>query len=778
MEDQEDQEVSPPLPPDAWVSEFVDTYSSEDLLWEWVRFGWRYRRIGGRPQAEQDWYAARVKYELALMLEKELADFMLFTSDAIRWAKDNDIPIGPGRGSTAASVVAWLLRITEIDPYRYQGMLFERFLDVSRADPPDIDIDCSDERRDDVRSYLAEKYGAECVGQIANFIRYRAKNSIVDIARVYRIPVAATEVVKNLIVERSGGDSRFDSTLEDTVDMFPNAAEVFDQFPDLWKATRLEGNVKGMSVHAAGLIVSTTPLTDICAVYERDGRRVLSIDKYDIEYVDALKLDFLGLSTMGMIARCLAMADLTLEDLYAIPDTDEDTVGVFRQGDVTGIFQFEGRATRLVNRDVLPDHFAHIADVNALSRPGPLFSGTTAEYVDVRHGRRQAEHLHPMVTDITRDTYGQIIYQEQILRILKEMGGFDWFSVGQIRRIISKKLGEAAFQMNQEQFTEGALRLHSIPHETAMKIWKRLVTSGTYSFNIAHAISYSMIAFWTAWLKCHYPVEFYAASLQKADEEQQFRLMRDALAHDIEVTPPKIEISRRSWIAHYDLSAGKRELVAGWAQVPGIGAKTAERLEFEGEGEGGWTDWRQMLAMPGIGPKTIARMEEFSNAYDPFGLKRTDNTMARSREWLRHQRLVPMPTHNGTEVAAIRVKESYGAAAKKNYGKGPRVVYAGIVRERNMQDAVENRRSRTGEEAADILRSLKHPELLEYCSLRCYDTTEEEVYLRVNRFVFPRLKRKIERISVGHDVVVAVGNRIAGFGTPVMVENIYVIDPD
>jgi len=708
---------------------------------------------------------------MGLILEKKLADFFLFTSDAIRWAKDQGIPIGPGRGSTAASVVAWMLRITEIDPYKYQGMLFERFLDVSRADPPDIDVDCSDERREDVYNYLASKYGSECVGHVGNFVRYRGKNSLVDIARVYNIPFAAKETISNLIIERSGGDSRFDTSLEDTAAMFPNAKEMFDRFPDLWKATRLEGNVRGMSVHAAGLIVANSPLTDICAVYERDGVRVLSIDKYDVEYIGALKLDFLGLSTMGMIARCLELADLQLEDLYAIPDSDQETIDVFRNGDITGVFQFEGRATRLVNRDVHPDHFQHIADINALSRPGPLFSGTTAEYVDVRHGRRKATRLHPMVDEITRDTYGQIIYQEQILRILKEMGGFDWFSVGQIRRIISKKLGEAAFQMSYQQFQEGADRLHGIEPKTADKIWKRLVTSGTYSFNIAHAISYSMLAFWTAWLKCHYSLEFFAASLAKAsDAETQFRLMKDAIAHDIDVHPPMLGHSKSIWSAVPGLG-----LVAGWQQIPGIGAKTAERIDSECNGFRNWSDFQ---AIPGIGPKTTETMETFATARDPFGLRATGERMERALKWIVTQDQVPKPTHTGTEVAAEHVDADYGASARKNYGKGPRVIYAGIVKERNYQDAVENRRSRTGEEAEDILKTLKRPELLEYCSLRCYDTTDEEVYLRVNRFVFPRLRRIIESIAVNHDIVVAVGNRIAGFGTPVMVDKLYVIDPD
>lgn len=746
--------------------------TSQELLVLWCRFGWKFRGLSSRPKEERDWYAERVRYEIGLINEKDFADVFLVVSDAIRWAKDHHIAVGPGRGSVAASVVAWLLRIHEIDPYRHPGLLFERFLDSSRADPPDIDTDFEDDRRSEVRGYLEAKYGRECVGQVGNFIRYRGKNSLVDIARVHQVPIAAKETVANLIIERSGGDSRFDASLEDTVSMFPNAQAVFDAYPDLWKATRLEGNVRGMSVHAAGLVVANTPITDFCSIYERDGVQVMSIDKYDVEYVGAIKLDFLGLTTMSVISRCLALAELTLEDLYAIPLDDEEVLQGFRDADVVGVFQFEGRATRLVCRDVQARDFTELADINALSRPGPLFSGTTATYVNVRHGRERAERLHPIVDAITERTKGQIIYQEQILQILRDVGGFDWFSVGQIRRIISKKLGEAAFQMSEGQFQKGARELHGIDEKLSDKMWKLMVTSGTYSFVTAHAVSYTLLGYWCMWLKKHYPLEFYAASLSKTgDAEQQFKLMKDAREHGYTVSPPKLNVSRSSWIPY------EGELVAGWQQVPGIGAKMAERIE-EKRQEEEFSGWNDLTRAPGIGPKKVDTIRTFATASDPFGLDRTRKTMRSVTKWLSGQRRIPVPTHNGTQLAAIKVKEEYGARARRNYGKGPRVIYAGIVKTVNYQDAVENRRSRTGEEVEDILKSLKRPDLLAYCSIRCYDTTDEEVYCRVNRFRFPSLKKTIEQIVPERDVLVVVGNRIAGFGTPIMVDNLYVIDPE
>lgn len=751
------------------MSEFVDSYSASDLLVEWCRQGWKYRGVPSRPRKEREWYAERVKYELGLMLDKDLADFFLATSDMVRWAKDHGIPVGPGRGSVAASVVAWLLRITEVDPIRYPQLLFERFIDVTRTDPPDIDLDISDERRHEVREYMEERYGPECVATVANFVRYRGKNSLQDVARVYNIPHWAKETVSNLIVERSGGDSRFDASLADTAEMFPAAKAVFEQFPDFWKATKLEGNVRGYSVHAAGLIVSNTPLTDVCAVINRDGRAVLGIDKYDCEYVGALKMDILGLTTMGVIANALDMAGLTLEDLYEIPDDDPEALSVFKKGDVTGVFQFEGRATRLVNRDVSPDHFGEVVDINALSRPGPLFSGTTAEYCDVKHGRRKPERFHPIVDDITRHTRGQIIYQEQVLRVVREVGGFGWEQANAIRRIIAKKHGEAAFNVNRDDFVKGAEELHGIDPKVSLKIWARIVTSSTYAFVYAHSVSYSMLGLWCAWLKAHYPAEFYAASLAKGDAESQFKLMKDAMSHGLEVHPPDLRRSGRSW------AAVDGELVAGWEQVKGIGEKMSGYITEHGPYE----EWRDLLKVPGIGPKKMEAMMAFANARDPFGLKRTGESLAKVKNWIKkNPGRLPAPTHNGQQIADMDVDHKQRAAVNQgNFEKGPRVVYIGVVKERAMQDAAENKRSRTGEELEEILKTMKRPDLLGYCHLRCFDTTDEEVYLRINRFVFPKLKRTLEDIQVGHDVVVGIGHRSPGFGTSVQVDELYVIDP-
>jgi len=752
----------------------VRQISPDDLLWDWCRYGWNYRRIGSRPVAEQNWTVDRVKLEMDMILGKGLADFFLFTSDAIRWAKDNGVLIGPGRGSTAASEVAYITRITEVDTHKYPAMVFERFLDETRHDPPDIDVDCSDEERWLVYDYLARKYGAECVGHIGNFVKYKAKNSLKDVGRVYGIPLWALEIISNLAIERSGGDSRADDTLLDTIEMFSAAQEVAEQFPDVLKAARLEGNYRSMSVHACGLMVANSPLTRICAVYEKEGERILSIDKVDAEYVDALKLDFLGLSTLGALARCLRMCGLTIADLYAIPDTDASALDVFARNDLAGVFQFEGRATRIVNRNVRPLTFWDLVCINALSRPGPLYSGQTELFVAVRHGQEKAASMHPLIDAITAETYGQMIFQEQILQCLRRIGMLQWTNVHHIRRVIAKKAGAAAFQQSFEAFAQGALDEHGIEHELAEQIWARLVTSGTYAFNVAHSVSYALLSFWTAWLKAHYPLEFYCAWLSKADKDQQFRLMRDALAHGIDVKPPDLARSQATWTPDRG-SDGSRALVAGWSQIPKIGLKTAERIAIANPR--GWDDWLELTEIPGIGEGTAGRMEEWCEQKDPFELYKTERRLRAVRAWIgtRDNTEVPKPTHDGAQLAAIEMGQRN--LVGKGFRLGPYVVYAGVVRRLEIKDIVEDERSITGREVEDILHDMKRPDLIKRATLHMYDTSDEEIFARVNRWIFPQWLSTLERIRLNHDVVIVAGNRVSGFGTPVRIKRIWVVDP-
>lgn len=748
------------------------TSSEEEvrLIRHWMNLGWQFRvqrTKNVNMRKRHDEYIKRAEFELGLIIDKGFVSYFLVTSDLVRWAKDHKIPVGPARGSAASSLVCYLLRITEVDPIQHPHMLFERFIDPSREELPDIDLDFDDERRHEVFSYAASKYGQSNTGHIANFTRYKGKNSIDDVARVYGIPKWECETVKNLIIERSGGDSRVNDALEDTFAMFPKAQDVLDRYPELGNAVRLEGNYRGMGVHAAGLVIANAPINDYCATYTREvaGRptSVIAYDKKDAGYLGFLKQDILGLATMGMIGHAIRIVGMDLEDLYRVPLTDKKTLAAFKRNDVVGIFQFEGRATRLVCRDVEPDNFQHLADINALSRPGPLFSGMAAAYVDVRHGRKLAEHLHPLVDGYTNWTYGQIVYQEQVLSIIRELGGFPMTRVHAIRQIISQKLGEAQFESMYQEFEDGCMRLHGIDAKLARRIWRFMATSATYSFNIAHCISYSMLAFWQQWLKQHHPTAFYAAQLRKTpDESRRTRLLKDAQKHGIDVVPPDLVESDLNWSVTSDGA-----VCAGFTQIPGVGVKTAQAIldYLEGTEWESMPSWYDLSNVKGIGPKTIENIIEFVDDPDPFGLNRVRKIMTDLRKMLEpgNAYYLPTPTHTSDELP--------------REGSHDGVIWAGIPLVREYKDLVEDERARSGKEVDEILSEVRDPHLLKSCVLKCIDDGDEEVYIRFNRWTYPRFANQLEDLQLGgKDAIIVKGLKREGFGMNIQAKEIWAVE--
>lgn len=754
-----------------------DPADSDEIMTNWLNQGWNYRLRQGnnRLKTHRKDYIARVKHEMATIKPKGFTDYFLIMSDAVRWAKDNGIPVGPARGSAAASLVCYLLRITEIDPLQFPLMYFERFISPDREDTPDIDLDFDDERRIEVRNYLVQRYGADRVGNIGTFTKYKGKNSIDDVARVFQIPSWVAKIPKEMIVERSGGDSRQDQALLDTLEMFPKAKEVFDQYPDLWKATRLEGNYRGMSTHAAGIVVGNTAMSDICAMYTREVKgetiTAVSVNKKDAEYLNLLKMDFLGLSTMGMLRYALDWAGMSLEELYRVPLDDEDTIDAFRRNDVIGIFQFEGRATRLVNREVKPDNFLELSDINGLSRPGPLFSGTTAEYIRVKRGESRPTRFHPIIDELTKATRGQIIYQEQVLKALSEFGGLSVRRVHEIRRIISQKLGEAAFNTSSRDFIDAAVSLHGVSEETATAVWGRLVTSASYSFNIAHCISYAMLAYWCMFMKVHYPAAFYAAQLRKVGEEKWARLIKDAERHDIKVSTVIPGISERQWKPIIKHGGKDLMVVAGWQQLSGVGAAKADAIteldaQLREESGVGIQKADDLLAVNGIGEKGVEKFRTQMESDDPFGLLKTKHALDSIREAIRERELpLRRPTHNSDEILDVP-------------GRKP-VIWIGLVKLVEYKDAIEDERARTGKELEDIIKEMERPDLPTSATLHCYDDGDEDVYVRITRFDFPKFKRALEELTLKHDVIYVIARKSGGgFGASLYVRSMHVIDPD
>lgn len=744
---------------------FPSDIPGPELFRKLLRRGWRYRGFDQLEGRERKVYRRRVKYELELIEKKGFIDYFLVVGDMVRWAKDNGIPVGPARGSAAASLVCYLLRITEVDPMLFPTLLFERFIDINRHDLPDIDLDFDDEQRYRVREYLVRRYGAARVGNIGTFTMYRGKNSLESVARVYGIPISIVDGVKDKLIDRSSGDLRGNATIEDTIAMFPDVARTFAQYPKLLQAQRLEGNIKGFSVHAAGLVVSEEPLTNSVAVYKRVDQKgnvigeVLSIDKRDAEYINALKIDVLGLTTMGVIRIVLDMIGKPLEFLYRLPLDDEAVYEGFRRNEVIGIFQFDGRAMRSVNREVKPDTFMEVCDINALARPGPLHSGAAAEYIMVKHGKKKAERHGGVIDHITEHTNYQIVYQEQILQVVREVGGFTWEEAAHIRKLISKKQGEQAFNRLMGKFLEGAAE-RGISEVVASRIWKQLVTAGAYAFNAAHCVSYGMLAYWTMWLKQHHPLEFYCASLRKYDPKTKgFDLLKEAVAKGIKVLPPHPARSQTTW------SIEGKNLRAGLEQVKGIGDKMAPRmLEWRAAQPRKVRRWGEYEELKGFGPKTTERIEAFCADEDPFGIYRMTKTLARVRLWLKNH-----ADDAGLFMAPHRSQDVPYEAKRGEY------FWVGVVRDRNLKDIYELHRSRTGEELDPA--TVREPEYVNYAVILGEDETGP-LTITVHRYggLYEKYKDLIWGMAPDRDLLLVRGYKRAEYRRAIYATEMHVLN--
>lgn len=736
-------------------------YASVQEYWEQaLRDGWLYRRINKLPAQERARYKKQLIHEKSLIESKDYVDYFLIVREGVLFVKDDlGEPVGPARGSAAASVVAWLLRITEVDPLKFPLLVFERFIDVTREDLPDIDLDFPSEVRPKLRDYYAGKYGDDCVNNIGTFTYFKNKLALDDVARVFRVPKFEVDRIKDFLIERSSGDLRASSTIEDTIEQFPQAKEVMDKFPDLYKSRQLEGNIKGFGVHAAGLVISNEPLREVAAIYQREVRghpiQVVSLDKYDAERQGLVKMDFLGLSTMSMIADSLRQLDMKLEDLYALDLTDKKVYDGFRDNDVVGVFQFDGRAMRYVCGSMKPDNFSEICDCNALARPGPLHNGAASEYAEVKRGIKKPEKFHPAVDIITAPTQYQIVYQEQILRIVREVGDFPWTHAAYIRKIISRKIGEQEFNRQWDRFWEGCQTLHKrtdyppISYSQAKKVWGSMITSGSYAFNAAHCVAYGLLAYWTMWFKVHHPAIFYASSLAQYDEnpDKTRQLLRDAVKHGVEIYSPDPEASGITWKA---TNNGRPAVQSGFKQIHGVGDKVATNIVEFREERGSLDSWWDLMSIRGIGPKTVDRITEWVAQKDPFGVRTLDDNIAKVQRMIKKGKLkrengnpLPLPTHTATDLPYEQGREFA-------------VCWLGTILQRNIRDIFETNRAKTGEELDP--KSVVNPELNEWALLTCEDE-DDQLLLKIDRFKYPNFKEAIFNFRMGHDLLLVEGIR-------------------
>jgi len=524
-----------------------------------------------KPWLKEDWnieYADRLKRELDLIIEKDFEDYFQLVADLVREAKKIMI-VGPARGSAAGSLVCYLIGITDVDPIKHD-LLFERFIDVTRKDLPDIDIDFQDTKRDEIIAYLGEKYGAERVGRIGNIMTYKAKSAIGDTARALDIPVWEVRDVSEAIIERSGGDARAQFCVQDAFETLDIGRKMLEKYPEMKIAGLIEGHAKTSGTHAAGLLVTQRPVSNFVATGRND---VCQVNKDDAEALGMLKIDVLGLKTLTVIAECLALVDKEYDWLLRYPLDDTEAFEIFNEERFSGIFQFEGYALQALTRQMKVRNFDDIAVITALARPGPLHCGAANDFAMRRIGRDPVTHLHPLVEPITRDTYGTIVYQEQVMRVSREVGNLGWDDVSMLRKAMSKSLGEEFFNKYWELFKSGAVGDHGMSEADARFIWDRMCTFGSWAFNKSHAVSYGLLSYWCAVLKAHHPLEFAAASLRnQSNEEKAVKMLREIVKMGYEFEPYDPVLSEENW----EVKDGK--LIGGLLNIKGIGKVTAASM--------------------------------------------------------------------------------------------------------------------------------------------------------------------------------------------------------
>ena len=444
--------------------------SVEGDLRELVEIGRRYRLERGHIAHWTEEYAARLDRELGLIEQKGYESYFKVVADMVQWAKQRML-VGPARGSSAGSLVCYLLQITEVDPLPHH-LIFERFIDVNRDDLPDIDIDFNDQKRELVFDYLAQKYGREGVARIGSISRLKPRSVMAHVGKKMGVPHGATFGVLNVLIEYSSGDSRYGKGLEDTLTNTQPGKDFMARYPEAELMGELENHASHSGQHAAGIIVSNVPVVEYCTV--RDG--IAHVDKGGAEYLNLLKIDALGLRTLGVIEDT---GCITPQELYDLPLDDPEVLDIFNQHKFSGVFQFEGGAQRRVSVQVPVTSFKQIDHVTALARPGPLGGGAANTYINRNAGREEVSFLHPSMETYLGETLGVILYQEDIMRVVREIGGFSWSDTSFIRKAMSGRKGKEYFATKGKEFMEGA-KQRGFSEEGAAALWDSLASYGAW----------------------------------------------------------------------------------------------------------------------------------------------------------------------------------------------------------------------------------------------------------------------------------------------------------
>ena len=498
--------------------------------------------------AEQD-YHDRLAFELSIINEMGFPGYFLIVADFIKWAKNKDIPVGPGRGSGAGSLVAYALDITNLDPLRW-GLLFERFLNPERVSMPDFDIDFCQDRREEVKLYVQDKYGHDRVAQIITFGSLQARAALRDVGRVLEMPYGQVDRIAKLIPSNPANPVTIAQALESEPEL-RELKRSDSQVRDLIDtAMKLEGLYRHASTHAAGLVISDRPLPELVPTY-RDPRSDMPATQFNMKYVEMaglVKFDFLGLKTLTVIQRTIqlmAQRGIVI-DIDEIPLDDASTYQMLTDGDTVGVFQLESSGMRDVLRGLKPDRFEDIIAVVALYRPGPMENIPT--YIARKHGREDVAYMHPKLEPILAETYGIMIYQEQVQQAARDLAGYTLGGADILRRAMGKKIKEE-MDAQRQKFTSGAEESNHISPQLAGEIFDQIAAFAGYGFNKSHAAAYALVTYQTAWLKANYPVEFFAASmaLDSHNTEKLSVFRQDCLHKSIAIKGVDINQSQPSF---------------------------------------------------------------------------------------------------------------------------------------------------------------------------------------------------------------------------------------
>jgi len=559
----------------------------------------------------------RLTYELSVIERMGLASYFLIVQDFVRYAREQGIPVGPGRGSAAGSLVAYVLGITQVDPLRW-GLLFERFLNPDRISLPDIDIDFCMRGRDQVIRYAAQLYGQDHLAQIGTFDRMASRSVVRDVARVLGLPYEKADRIAKRIP--------FGMPLQQALERIPELKELEAEDAEARRlfsiARKLEGLLRNASTHAAGVVISPEPLEKYVPLLRLpDGQFVTQFDMHDLEALGLLKMDFLGLRNLTLLDDVCRLVEARVgvrTELSKIPLDDPATFELIRSGRTTGVFQLESAGMRALIRRLEPTDFRELVAILALYRPGPLESGMAEDYIERKHGRQPITYPHPSVEDILEETYGLPIYQDQVMLMAQRLAGFTLAEADLLRKAMGKKKPEVMAEM-EARFVSGCMK-NGIPEGSARAIFADIEKFARYGFNKAHATSYAFITYWTAYFKAHFPTEFMAALLSSVEgnTDKLAAYIGECREMGIQVLPPDINESEVEFTP-----VGEGTIRFGLAAIKHVGRAAVEAI-LEARRPGPFTsffDFCQRLDPERVNRETVECLIK-AGAFDRFGPSR------------------------------------------------------------------------------------------------------------------------------------------------------------